>query len=138
MLPERITVDLITPERRVLCQEVEEVVMPGEQGSFGVRPGHHPLLSALDPGRLWFVKAGAAEEFAVGEGFAEVLRDRVNVLVSTCEAAPEIDVERARRAFDRARERLRSRDPGVDRARAERALRRAQARLQVARSAAAK
>ncbi|MBI4246536.1 MAG: F0F1 ATP synthase subunit epsilon [Candidatus Rokubacteria bacterium] len=133
MLPQNISLDVVTPDRRALSAEAAAVVLPGERGAFGVRPGHHPMLAALRPGLMKVRRAGGVEErFAVGAGFAEVLPARVNVLVSSCERAEEIDLERARAALSRAEQRLRERRAGVDRQRAERALERARARLRVA------
>jgi F-type H+-transporting ATPase subunit epsilon len=137
VLPDKIALDVLTPDRRVLSVEVDQVVMPGACGSFGVRPGHHPMIAELESGRLSVHAGGRVEEFAVGDGFAEVQRDRVSVLASKCEKASDIDVVRAQRASERAGERLRSRDPGIDRERAERALQRARARLQVAKRSSA-
>ncbi len=137
MLPDKITLDVLTPDRRVLSVEADEVVMPGAGGSFGVRPGHHPMIVALEAGHMIVRGSGRGEEFAVGGGFAEVLRERVSVLASTCERAADIDVIRAQRAFERAAKRLRDRDPGVDQERAERALQRARARLRVAKRSSA-
>lgn len=132
MLPRKISLEVVTPGRRVLSADAEAVMLPGERGGFGVLPGHHPLLAALSPGVLKVRRAGLDERFAVGAGFAEVLPGRVSVLVSSCERAEEIDVERARSALARAGKRLRGRGGEVDRERAERARERARARLRVA------
>jgi len=132
MLPEKISLEIVTPDRRVLTQEVEAVVLPGECGSFGVLPGHHPLLAALRPGRVKVRRGGKEDILSVGAGFVEVLPGRVNVLVTACERAGEIDLERARAARDRAGKRLRERGGGIDRERAERALERARARIRAA------
>jgi len=137
VLPDKIALDVLTPDRRVVSVEVDEVVMPGACGSFGVRPGHHPMIAELEAGRLSVHAGSRVEEFALSDGFAEVLRDRVTVLASTCERASDIDVVRAQRSFERAGERLRSRDPGIDRERAARALQRARARLRVAKRSSA-
>jgi len=133
MLPKKFTLDLVTPDRRVLALEAEAAVLPGAEGSFGVRPGHHPLLAALQPGWMKVWHGSVREDFAISGGFAEVLPDRVNVLVSACERITEIDPQRAAAARERAIKRLKSRDPGVDRERAARALERARARLRAAR-----
>ena len=137
MLPDKIALDILTPDRRVLSVEVDEVVMPGAGGSFGVRPGHHPMIVALEAGQMIVRGRGRDEEFAVGGGFAEVLRERVSVLASTCERADDIDVIRAQSALERATKHLRDRGPGIDRERAGRALQRARARLWVARRSSA-
>ena len=95
MLPEKIHLEIVTPERRVLERDVDEVVLPGHEGSFGVLPGHAPLLVGLQPGVAHCRGAGGDETMAISSGYAEVLPDRVIVLAATCEKAEEIDVERA-------------------------------------------
>ncbi len=95
MIPEKIHVEIVTPERRVLSRNVEEVILPGAEGLFGVRPGHAPFLAALGPGVGTVRGEGREEIVAIGGGFAEVLPDRVIVLAETCEKAEEIDPARA-------------------------------------------
>ena len=107
MLPGKLHLELVTPERRVLTAEVQEVVLPGEIGYFGVLPGHAPLLSSLEIGAVMY-RIGSRKEFlATSNGFAEVLPERVLILVDTAEKAEEIDSERARGSLERAQERLR-------------------------------
>jgi F-type H+-transporting ATPase subunit epsilon len=101
-----LTLDIVTPERRVLSVTCDEVRAPGVQGGFGVRLNHEPFMTALDPGRLTYVEGGREHHFAVGGGFFQVADNRVIVLADTAEAAGEIDVDRARRAFQEAQERL--------------------------------
>ncbi|MBI4161227.1 MAG: F0F1 ATP synthase subunit epsilon [Acidobacteria bacterium] len=126
-----IRIEVVTPERRVLAEEVQEVVLPGEMGYFGVLPGHAPLLSALVVGEVMYRAGVRARFLAVGDGFAEVLPDRVSVLVRTAERAEEIDVERARRSLERAQERLREWKRDLDFARARSSLQRAFVRIRV-------
>jgi F-type H+-transporting ATPase subunit epsilon len=97
-----IRLELVTPERLVLSEEVDEVVLPGYEGEFGVLPGHTQFLAILNIGIMWFRKGSAIKKIALGGGFAEVTHDRVVVMADTAEASDEIDVERARRARDRA------------------------------------
>jgi len=95
MAEARIELEVVTPAKRVLSQAVDEVIVPGWDGLFGVRPGHTPFLARMRAGEL---EAKAGDEtllFAVGEGFVEVAMDRVTVLAATAERADEIDVERA-------------------------------------------
>ncbi len=107
MIPEKIHVEIVTPERRVLARDVNEVVLPGAEGLFGVRAGHAPLLAALGPG-VGTVRDGEREEtVAIGGGFAEVLPDRVIVLAETCEKAEEIDAGRAEEKARKLAEELR-------------------------------
>jgi F-type H+-transporting ATPase subunit epsilon len=103
-----LTLEIVTPEKRVATAECDEVRAPGALGGFGIRPGHTPFLSALEPGRLSYVQGGAETHYAIGGGFLQVADDRVVVLADTAEAREEIDVERARRAFQESTERLRS------------------------------
>jgi F-type H+-transporting ATPase subunit epsilon len=101
-----IRLELVTPERLLLSEEIEEVVAPGYEGEFGVLPGHTQLLAILNVGILWYRKGSAIHKIALGGGFAEVTHDRVVVLADTAERADEIDLERAQRARDRAEARL--------------------------------
>ena len=101
-----IRMELVTPERLVLSEDVDEVVLPGYEGEFGVLPGHTQFLAILNIGVLWYRKEGAVKKIALGGGFAEVTHDRVVVLADTAERADEIDLARAQRARDRAEARL--------------------------------
>jgi F-type H+-transporting ATPase subunit epsilon len=101
-----LTLDIVTPERRVLSVTCDEVRAPGVQGGFGVRLNHEPFMTALEPGRLTYVEGGREHHFALGGGFFQVADNKAIVLADTAEAAGEIDVDRARRAFQEAQERL--------------------------------
>jgi len=101
-----ITLDIVTPEKRVLSVTCDEVRAPGAQGGFGIRLDHEPFMTALEPGRLTYVEAGREHHYAVGGGFLQAADNRVIVLADTAEAAADIDVERARRAFEDAQDRL--------------------------------
>ncbi len=90
-----IQLEVVTPDRRVLEVEADEVVLPGEEGYLGVRPGHTPLLTALTIGEFCYVQGGTRHYAAVRGGFAEVLPDRVSVLTEAAEMSSEIDVSRA-------------------------------------------
>jgi len=135
MLPEAINLDIVTPEKRLVSQVVDEVVLPGTEGSMGVLPGHAPLLTGLDVGELMYRRGNVRHYLAVARGFAEVLGDRVTVLAEVAERAEEIDRTRAERARDRAIGRLKSRDPETDFKRAQVALEKSVIRIQVARNA---
>ncbi len=132
MLPDKIQLDIVTPERGVVSEAVDELVLPGSEGYLGVRPGHAPLLTTLTVGAIEFRKGRDRAFLAVSWGFAEVLPDRVAILAETAEKAEEIDVERASRARERAENRLRNPDPDTDFRRAQVALQKALIRLQVA------
>jgi F-type H+-transporting ATPase subunit epsilon len=137
MLPEKIQLDVVTPERGVVSEVVEELILPGSEGYLGVRPGHAPLLTTLKVGAIEYRKDRQVRYLSVCWGFAEVLPDRVAILAETAERAEEIDVERAGRARDRAENRLRKPEPETDFLRAQVALQRALIRLQVAAKAQA-
>lgn len=128
-----IKLDIVTAERSVFSEDVDEVIAPGVQGQLGILPHHAPLMTMLEPGEL-IVKKGSDEFYlAVSGGFLEVRPDRVIVLADTAERAEEIDISRAEEARKRAEKRLEERHvPGVDVARAEAALRRSLVRLKIA------
>jgi F-type H+-transporting ATPase subunit epsilon len=126
--------EVVTPERVVVSEDVDSVVAPGSMGEFGVLPGHVPFLTSLVPGELRFNSGSRVERLAVTTGFVEVSDNKVSVLVDAAERAAEIDIERARKALERARQRL-AMERGkkdIDFLRAEIALKRAIARLKVA------
>lgn len=126
-----IHLTVVTPRRKLVDDQVDEVVLPGSEGSFGVLPGHAPLLTSLKVGEIDFRKGADTKRVAVAWGFVEVLPDRVSVLADIAERAEEIDVDRAQRARDRALDRLRGAgDVDWDRARV--ALDKAVIRIQVA------
>ena len=102
----QLSLEIVTPERRVLSVAVDEVRAPGVLGGFGVRYNHEPFMTVLEPGRLTYVEGGREHHYAVGGGFLQVADNRVMVLADTAEAAGDIDVERARRAFAEAQNRL--------------------------------
>src|SRR5436190_4742017 len=110
-LPTKLTLEIVTPDRALLREEIDEVVVPGSQGDFGVLPGHTPLLSTLKIGELWYRQGQEKHYLAVAFGFVEVLPDRVTVLAQVGESAQEIDVQRAERAKQRAEQRLAQSQP---------------------------
>jgi len=127
-----LTLEVATPTRLVVAETVDEVVVPGSEGYFGVLPGHAPLLATLGIGELMYRKDTAQYYLALTGGFAEVRNDKVIVLAENAERPDEIDRERAQRAKERAERLLSGREPDVDYARAQAALTRAVIRLQVA------
>ena len=133
-LPSHIQLEIVTPDRQVVHDSVEAVTIPGKSGYLGILPGHAPLLSELKTGELVYTRGGTKHYLAVSWGFAEVLPDRVIILVQTAERAEEIDQARAERALERAEERLKKcTDSTIDAERAREAYERARARLQAAR-----
>jgi F-type H+-transporting ATPase subunit epsilon len=129
-LPTSIDLQVLTPERMLVHQQVDEVEIPGADGYFGVLPGHTPLLAALKTGELWYRVGQQKTYVAIAYGFAEVLPDRVSILARLAEKAEDIDVERAEAARRRALELLSQ--PDVDYERAGIALAKSLTRLQVA------
>lgn len=127
----QLKLEIATPERLVVSETVEDVILPSVEGSMGVLPGHAPLLARLESGQVSYHHGGKPQHLAVSGGYAEVLRESVTVLADTCELAEEIDVERATRAKERAEKRLSGDLSGVDVRRAEAALKRAISRLGV-------
>lgn len=105
-LPTQIDLQVVTPERRVVSANAAAVTLPGASGQLGVLPGHAPLVSELSAGVLSYEQEGAKRAIAIGSGFVEVLPGRVIVLAQTAEKPEEIDVERARKAKQRAEENL--------------------------------
>ncbi len=95
MLPEKIHLEIVTPERRIFERDVDEVILPGSEGSFGVLPGHAPMLAGLLAGVAVARGDGKEEIMAISSGYAEVQPSRVIVVAETCEKADEIDVARA-------------------------------------------
>ena len=125
-----LDLEVVTPERPRVHEEVSEVQIPGKDGFMGILPGHAPLLGQLGSGIMFYVVRGERRYLAVHGGFLEVLEDHVRVLADAAERAEEINVERARTAQRRALEQVLS--PGTDNALAQAALERAQTRIQMA------
>src|SRR4030065_2049092 len=111
-----IRLELVTPQRLLVSEDVDEVILPGYRGEFGVLPEHTQYLAILSIGVLRYRKGDETNRVAVGGGFAEVTPERVVVMVDVAEKADEIDVERARQAHERAEAAPRglSRDDGSD------------------------
>ncbi len=130
-----ITLTIVTPERAVAKDEVDELQIPGAEGYFGVLPGHAPLFSELKVGEVSYRKGDRWTFLAVAWGFVEVLPNQVRILAETAERAQEIDLERAMRAKQRAEERISRGGDEVDYKRALVALERAVIRIQVAQKA---
>src|SRR5688500_16418331 len=105
-LPTKLTLEIVTPDRALVAEQVDEVQLPGSEGYFGVLPGHTPLLATLQVGELWYRIGQERFYLAVAFGFVEVLPDRVTVLAQLAEKAQEIDVSRAEAAKKRAEERV--------------------------------
>jgi F-type H+-transporting ATPase subunit epsilon len=131
-MAEKLTLEVITPERKVLSQAVDEVVVPGMDGELGILPDHTPLISRLQTGVLSFRAGTERQLLHVSGGFVEVLPGHVSVLSDVAERPEEIDLERAQRARERAERRLATLGEDVDFRRAELKLQRAMIRIQLA------
>jgi len=125
---------IVTPDRTAFEGEAVSVTIPGLAGYLGVWANHAPLVAAVTPGlvTLRLDDAGNEQRLAVGAGFVEISDNVVNLMTDTCELSSEIDVARAQKALERARQRLTSMDMDLDRERARLAQARAQARLKAA------
>ena len=126
-----IRLEIVTPERVVLTDDVDMVIAPASEGYVGILPHHAPLLTTLGPGELRVKKGGAETSLAVFGGFMDVRPDRVVVLTEAAEHAEEIDEARAEQARARAREVLQAGPVGLEEARARASLERAMVRLRV-------
>ena len=133
MAEKELLLEVVTPDRLVLSTQAEVVVCPGAEGQFGVLPGHIPFLSALEIGEMYYKSAGKTEYLAVSGGFAEVTGEKVTIVAESAEMGREIDVERAKRAAERAEKRIAAgKTAEIDWARAEAAMRRSLMRMKVA------
>jgi F-type H+-transporting ATPase subunit epsilon len=130
-IPSRIDLQIVTPDRLLAHEQVDEVQIPGSKGYFGVLPGHTPMLAALSVGELWYRQGQRKTYFSIALGFAEVLPDRVTILARLAERPEEIDVERAEAARKRAEERLAHHRTDVDYERVRISLMKSIVRLQV-------
>jgi F-type H+-transporting ATPase subunit epsilon len=130
-LPTSIDLQIVTPEKMLVREQVDEVEIPGTDGYFGVLPGHTPMLASLAVGELWYRKGQEKTYLSIAYGFCEVLPERVTILAQLAERAEEIDVARAEEARKRAEARLTAAKGEVDYERARSALVKSLARLQV-------
>lgn len=129
-LPSHLDLQIVTPDRLLVQEKVDEVQIPGSEGYFGVLPGHTPLLASLMVGELWYRQGQEKKYLSIAFGFAEVLPDRVTILARVAERAEDIDLERAESARRRAEERLAHAKADIDYDRARIALMKSLIRLQ--------
>ena len=130
-LPTHLDLQIVTPDRLIVSEQVDEVQIPGTEGYLGVLPGHTPLLTALAIGEMWYRKGQEKTHLSIAGGFAEVVPDRVTLLATIAERPEEIDVARAEAAKQRAEQRLSQPRSDVDYERARLALQKSIIRLQV-------
>jgi F-type H+-transporting ATPase subunit epsilon len=129
-LPTSFELEIVTPDKLLLKEQVDEAQIPGSEGYFGVLPGHTPMLASLAVGEMWYRQGQEVTYLSLAFGFCEVLPDRVTILAQLAERAEDIDVQRAEEAKRRAEERLKNASD-VDYERARTALVKSLARLQV-------
>ena len=131
-IPEKIQLQIVSAERMLVSEQVDEVEIPGSEGYFGVLAGHTPLLALLGVGELWYRQGQEKHYLLIAFGFAEVQPAHVTILAQTSEKAGEIDIARAEAAKKRAEQRLISPQADMDFERARVAMMKALIRLQVA------
>jgi F-type H+-transporting ATPase subunit epsilon len=124
-----LQLEIVTPDKLVLSQSVDYVGAPGYEGEFGILPNHIPFLTALQVGNLYYKDGGKTFYVFVAGGFAEISNNKVTILAEVAEIAQEIDVERARKAVERAERRMKEMQDNYEHARAQAALARAMARI---------
>lgn len=128
----KIRLDIVTPERIVLSEDVDMVIARATDGDLGILPGHAPLVAGLDIWPLRVLNDNDERSIALCGGFIEVRPEKITILAACAELPTEIDVKRAEEARTRAEVRLKEPTPDIDVARAEAALKRALVRLRVA------
>ena len=131
-MPDTFQLEIVTPEKLVMKEAVEEAQIPGLNGYLGILPGHAPLITELGVGVITYRSGSTTKTLSVAWGFAEVLQDKVTILAETVERPDEIDVARAQQAKEGAEQLLKSNDPELDYDRAQDDLKRAETRLKVA------
>ncbi len=131
-IPAHLQLEIVSADRSLVNEQVDEVQIPGAEGYLGVLPGHTPLLTTLHVGQLWYRQGQEKHYLSIAFGFAEVQPDRVTILAQIAERADEIDVARAEAAKKRAEERLAKPTIDMDFERARISLMKALIRLQVA------
>jgi F-type H+-transporting ATPase subunit epsilon len=131
-MADTLHLQIVTPDKRLVREDADQVQIPGKNGDLGILPGHAPLLSELRIGEISYNHGGTWHYYAVSWGFAEVLPDKVTILADTAERAEDIDVNRAQEAKTKAEQALRQASADLDYDTTLFALRRAEVRLEVA------
>jgi F-type H+-transporting ATPase subunit epsilon len=131
MLPTKLQLDVVTPEKKLVSAQVDEVILPGREGYLGVLPGHAPLLTSLKVGMVWYRQGSEVHLLSLAWGFAEVLPEKVTILADVGERAEEIDVERARAKKAEIERRMKEGGEEFDFAKAQAALQKALVRIEV-------
>ncbi len=132
-MAEKLFLEVVTPQKAIVSEEVEIVVAPGSEGEFGALKGHTTFLTSLNLGTLRYKDANGKERLLfINGGFAEVLPNKVTILAESAERRQDIDVTRAQESKTRAEQRLSAKATDLDLVRAEAALRRAIDRIKIA------
>lgn len=122
-MAEKLFLEVVTPQKAVVSEEVESVVAPGSEGEFGALKGHTTFLTSLKTGALRYKDAAGKERYLfINGGFAEVLPEKVTILAESAERRKDIDVDRAKEAMARAEKRLQAKGADIDIVRAEAAF----------------
>ena len=109
-----LLLDIVTPEKKVFSDQVDNVYLPGADGELGVLPMHAGLVTALQPGELRYLHQGKVEKMAVGSGFAQITQTHVVVLTDMALGEAEIDISQMESAIQRAKEELRGDEHSID------------------------
>ena len=134
-MAEKIHLEIVTPEQKVVSEDVQIVMAPGSMGEFGVLPGHTPFMTSLKVGAVRYDDEKGIERVVfVSGGFAEALPDKVTILADAAERRRDINIERAKAAKTRAEDRLAQQSDEVNYTRARASLMRAIMRIQLAES----
>jgi F-type H+-transporting ATPase subunit epsilon len=128
-LPTKLNLNIVTPDHS-MTYEVDEVELPGQEGYFGVLPGHTPLFAGLRTGTMWYRQGQEKHYLAVSVGFVEVLPDQVTVLAQVAESAEDLNEARAQEGMTRAAEMLQNSQVEIDFERARLSLLRTLQQLQ--------
>jgi F-type H+-transporting ATPase subunit epsilon len=131
-MPDKIRVDIITPDKKIYSDEATALRVPGHDGYFGVLPGHTPFVAAMKIGEIKVENDGQTHYFSASGGFVEVFPSNVSILAETAESATSVDIERAEASRDRAEKRLQEGRKSWDLDRVHVALSRAINRITVA------
>ena len=130
-LPTKLTLEVVTPERKILSETVDEVVLPGRDGYLGVLPGHAPLLTSLKIGQVEYRQGNEKSYLSLAWGFAEILPDKVTILADVAERPEEIDVERAKARKEEIERQIKTAGADFDFAAAQDALQKAIVRIDI-------
>jgi len=107
----KLKVEIVTPEKRVLSVQADEAIVPGARGLFGVRPGHTPFLSLMEPGWMTLKDGATSQRYYLAGGFVEVANDNVRILADQAETEAEVDLEAARKRLEAAQATLKGMSP---------------------------